>query len=94
MPRDICTRLKRYLYSAKCSWIIITLICILVLYYFEKGDRIIHVLLLKAKKTSVKVFFSLIFFLTIAYIIHSHARYWAVTNLQGEYEINLTSFAS
>ena len=21
-PRDICTRLKRYLYSAKCSWII------------------------------------------------------------------------
>ena len=21
--RDICTRLKRYLYSAKCSWIII-----------------------------------------------------------------------
>ena len=22
-PRDICTRLKRYLYSAKCSWIII-----------------------------------------------------------------------
>ena len=24
IPRDICTRLKRYLYSAKCSWIIIT----------------------------------------------------------------------
>ena len=23
IPRDICTRLKRYLYSAKCSWIII-----------------------------------------------------------------------
>ena len=22
MPRDICTRLKRYLYSAKCSWIV------------------------------------------------------------------------
>ena len=22
LPRDICTRLKRYLYSAKCSWII------------------------------------------------------------------------
>ena len=22
IPRDICTRLKRYLYSAKCSWII------------------------------------------------------------------------
>ena len=22
MPRDICTRLKRFLYSAKCSWII------------------------------------------------------------------------
>ena len=21
IPRDICTRLKRYLYSAKCSWI-------------------------------------------------------------------------
>ena len=20
IPRDICTRLKRYLYSAKCSW--------------------------------------------------------------------------
>ena len=24
IPRDVCTRLKRYLYSAKCSWIIIT----------------------------------------------------------------------
>ena len=23
IPRDICTRLERYLYSAKCSWIII-----------------------------------------------------------------------
>ena len=23
IPRDICTRLKRYLYSVKCSWIII-----------------------------------------------------------------------
>ena len=23
IPRDICTRLKHYLYSAKCSWIII-----------------------------------------------------------------------
>ena len=22
IPRDICTHLKRYLYSAKCSWII------------------------------------------------------------------------
>ena len=22
IPRDICTRFKRYLYSAKCSWII------------------------------------------------------------------------
>ena len=22
IPRDICTRLKRYLYSVKCSWII------------------------------------------------------------------------
>ena len=22
IPRDICTRLKRYFYSAKCSWII------------------------------------------------------------------------
>ena len=22
IPRDICTRLKRYLYSAKCSWIL------------------------------------------------------------------------
>ena len=22
IPRDICTRLKRYLYSGKCSWII------------------------------------------------------------------------
>ena len=22
IPRDMCTRLKRYLYSAKCSWII------------------------------------------------------------------------
>ena len=26
IPCDICTRLKRYLYSAKCSWIIILLI--------------------------------------------------------------------
>ena len=26
IPRDICTRLRRYLYSAKCSWIIIKLI--------------------------------------------------------------------
>ena len=26
MPRDICTPLKRYLYSAKCSWIINTFI--------------------------------------------------------------------
>ena len=25
IPGDICTRLKRYLYSAKCSWIIIML---------------------------------------------------------------------
>ena len=25
IPRDICTRLKRYLYSAKCSWIIMIL---------------------------------------------------------------------
>ena len=25
IPRDICTRLKRYLYSANCSWIIINL---------------------------------------------------------------------
>ena len=23
IPRDICTRLKHYLYSVKCSWIII-----------------------------------------------------------------------
>ena len=23
IPRDICTRFGRYLYSAKCSWIII-----------------------------------------------------------------------
>ena len=23
IPRDICTRLKRYLYSPKCSWVII-----------------------------------------------------------------------
>ena len=27
IPRDICTRLKRYLYSAKCSWIIIRETC-------------------------------------------------------------------
>ena len=25
MPRDICTRLKRFLFSAKCGWIIIAL---------------------------------------------------------------------
>ena len=24
IPRDICTRLKGYLYSARCSWIIIS----------------------------------------------------------------------
>ena len=33
IPRDICTRLKRYLYSAKCSWIIRTSISVLA--YFE-----------------------------------------------------------
>ena len=27
IPRDICTRLKRYLYSAKYSWIIIVFSC-------------------------------------------------------------------
>ena len=26
IPRDICTRFGRYLYSTKCSWIIITFI--------------------------------------------------------------------
>ena len=26
ISRDICSRLKRYLYSAKCSWIIMTYI--------------------------------------------------------------------
>ena len=26
IPRDICTRVERYLYSAKCSWIITALI--------------------------------------------------------------------
>ena len=26
IPRDICTRFGRYLYSAKCSWIIMTFI--------------------------------------------------------------------
>ena len=26
IPRDICTRFGRYLYSTKCSWIIITII--------------------------------------------------------------------
>ena len=29
IPRDICTRLKRYLYSAKCSWIIKSLFTLL-----------------------------------------------------------------
>ena len=29
IPRDICTRLKHYLYSAKCSWIIISKTCML-----------------------------------------------------------------
>ena len=33
-PRDICTRLKRYLYSAKCSWII-TLYCVISLANFR-----------------------------------------------------------
>ena len=32
--RDICTRLKRYLYSAKCSWIIKRDIC------NRKGDNV------------------------------------------------------
>ena len=26
IPRDICTRLKRFLFSAKCGWIIIAII--------------------------------------------------------------------
>ena len=26
IPRDVCTRLKRYLYSAKCSWTLNTLL--------------------------------------------------------------------
>ena len=26
IPRDICTRFERYLYSTKCSWIIILII--------------------------------------------------------------------
>ena len=32
IPRDICTRLKRYLYSAKCSWIISSDICLWTLF--------------------------------------------------------------
>ena len=27
IPCDICTRLKHYLYSAKCSWIVMAHIC-------------------------------------------------------------------
>ena len=36
IPRDICTRLKRYLYSAKCCWIISTGRLGLVLNYADK----------------------------------------------------------
>ena len=32
IPRDICTRLERYLYSRKCSWIIIIIIVILLVF--------------------------------------------------------------
>ena len=37
IPRDICTRLKRYLYSAKCSWIIIKLNLLCWLGYANGG---------------------------------------------------------
>ena len=30
IPRDICTRHKRYLYSAKCSWIISNKIVVVI----------------------------------------------------------------
>ena len=40
IPRDICTRLKRYLYSAKCSWIIIADIS----YRFERAEIVTRLL--------------------------------------------------
>ena len=44
IPRDICTRLKRYLYSAKCSWIIISNIsntlCLGCFGYDERGTHL------------------------------------------------------
>ena len=41
IPCDICTRLKRYLYSAKCSWIIIPLIGWLAP-WADKVNQIVH----------------------------------------------------
>ena len=35
IPRDICTRLKRYLYSARCSWIIKVACLMFVLGYYD-----------------------------------------------------------
>ena len=35
IPRDICTRFGRYLYSTKCSWIIRVNICIFVFVYLH-----------------------------------------------------------
>ena len=41
IPRDICTRLKRYLYSAKCSWIIKFVIGQFVIGQFVIGQFVI-----------------------------------------------------
>ena len=37
---DICTRLKRYLYSAKCSWIINVAIALIETMYFNSSTCI------------------------------------------------------
>ena len=45
--RDICTRLKRYLYSAKCSWIIMMNILGLIRCLLqEKKERLLLMLLI------------------------------------------------
>ena len=48
IPRDICTHLKRYLYSAKCSWIIKINNILCQIMTFDgvfKGGKIFHQLL-------------------------------------------------
>ena len=44
IPRDICTRLKRYLYSATCSWIIKrnTLFCVSCIAQVSNNSYSLH----------------------------------------------------